>query len=105
MGVVEDQIPVGSSFCSIPYISDRKWQFSDLQFNNVQISLYLGHPDKTVAQPQIPANTTSLCQARQHAPAPVRIVPGWDPHECGKSTELPALPSLTHVARKRALVS
>ena len=64
-------VPVGSSFYSIPYISDRKWRFSDLRFNNVQISLYLGHLNKTVAQPQIPANTTPPCQTRQQL-RPVR---------------------------------
>jgi hypothetical protein len=95
-------LPVGSSFYQSHIYQTAKWQFSDLRFNNVRISLYLGHLDKTVSQPYIPVNTTSLCQTRLHAPAPVRIVPGWDPHECGKPDRASALPSLTHVARQRA---
>ncbi len=60
-------LPVGSSFRSIPYVTQPQEQFPDLRFNKHRTILYLGYPRKTVAQPQIPAREGSeRAQARPH---------------------------------------
>ena len=52
---ISNRLPVGSSFRSIPYVTQPQEQFPDLRFNKHRTILYLGYPRKTVAQPQIPA--------------------------------------------------